>query len=204
MAGAYAIAVEGLRGLEEFDPSTYGIDLAALRAVNKTATKYRTTSARRIREQVKFPARFLTPSAKRLYVSKQATRTDISAVITGRARATSLAQFVVGTPRKGEGVRVEVAPGRARFLKKAFLIKLKSGTANIDTKFNMGLAVRLGPGETLRNKTQSRRISKGLYLLYGPSIDQVFIDNAGRGVAEDLSPEIADSLNDEFLRLLDL
>jgi hypothetical protein len=204
VANQYAIAVQGIRSLEEFNDLKGDIDFAALRAVNKTADKYRTTSARRIREQVKFPARMLTPRAKRLYVSRRAKRTDLSAVITGRARPTSLAQFVIGTPRRGQGVRVEVAPGKSRFLRRAFLVKLKAGSAGIDTKFNMGLAVRLKPGEYIRNKNKSTRLAKGLFLLYGPSIDQVFIDSTGRGVAQDLSPDIADSMNDEFLRLLDL
>jgi hypothetical protein len=113
---------------------------------------------------------------------------------------------VKGSPRAGKaGVYVEVAPGKARFMKRAFLIKLPglAGSTELGAA-NMGLAIRLRPGEKLRNKTDARRVAKGLYVLYGPSVDQVFRSRDGTGVANDLVPDIQDDLSDEFIRLLEL
>lgn len=200
---AYAVFVEGLTDLPEFGKGLDdSIKLWATQAINKTADSGRAESARRIRHQVNFPVSYLDPNGKRLFVSKRAQRSDLEAKITARTRATSLARFVSGTAEVHRaGVRVEVAPGRARFLKRAFLVRLPAGSASIDTKSNLGLAVRLRPGEILRNKTDSRRLDKGLYLLYGPSIDQVFRARDGTGVADEIAPELLDNMTDEFLRL---
>ena len=43
-----------------------------------------------------------------------------------------------------------------------------------------------------------------LYLLYGPSVDQVFRANDGDGVANDMVPAVERNLEREFLRLLEL
>jgi hypothetical protein len=90
-------------------------------------------------------------------------------------------------------------------MKRAFLIKLPglAGSTELGAA-NMGLAIRLRPGEKLRNKTDARRVAKGLYVLYGPSVDQVFRSRDGTGVANDLVPDIQDDLSDEFIRLLEL
>ena len=96
-------------------------------------------------------------------------------------------------------MRLRVKPGRTTVIPNAFLIPLKSGSADIETKANLGLAVRLRPGERLRNKKSSRRLAIGLFLLYGPSVDQIFSD-----VALQEAPIAARFLENEFLRLLDL
>lgn len=201
----YGVFVEGIADLAQFDGLKDDIRFAAVQAINKTAERGRARAARDIRDQVNFPVQYLSPAARRLFVSKSATRADLEAKITARARATSLARFVTNgaVPNKA-GVRLEVAPGKARFLKRAFLVKLRAGQANIDSKNNLGLAVRLSPGETIRNKSDVVRLDKNLYLLYGPSIDQVFQARDGSGVAENISPGLAQYMNDEFLRLLDV
>jgi len=200
----FAVFVEGL----ELD-LLGGIDtssrrLAATRAINKVARDARSKAARLIRNEVNLPARYVSPAQRRLWVSKSATQNSLEARIEAQGRATSLAQFVRGAPRAGKpGVYVEVAPGKARFLKKAFLIKLPQGASPVtDTKFNLGLAVRLRPGESLKNKISARRVEKGLYVLYGPSVNQVFRANDGQGIANEMSPDVARRLEAEFLRLL--
>jgi len=205
MANEWAVFAEGL---EDIDFSNAGRDIlrAASQAINKTTRDKRAKAARAIRDQINLPARYVSPSGKGLYVSKHASPSSLEGVITARGRPTSLARFAQGTPRAGKsGVVVEVQPGRARFMKRAFPIKLPQGSAfDIETKFNLGLAIRLRPGERLQNKVKARRVEKGLYLLYGPSVDQVFRANDGDGVANDLVPEIERDLSNEFLRLLDL
>ena len=95
---------------------------------------------------------------------------------------------------------MEVQPGRFGKLPRAFLVPLRSGADGLGNK---GLAIRLKDGDRLRNKVRQVQLSRGLYLLYGPSVDQAFLNNAGKGVASDMSPEVLDRLEEEFLRLLD-
>jgi hypothetical protein len=196
----YAVFVEGLQDLGEIEGLDDKIALAAVRSINKIARDGRVAISREIRRQVNLPASYLSPSGGRLAVSRQATKGNLEAAITARGRATSLARFSSGGKVGKEGVSVSVSPGRSVTLKRAFLIRLRSGTANLDTQANLGLAVRLRPGETLRSKYAARRMASGLYLLYGPSVAQVFLDNSGKGVASDMTPEILDNLEIEFGR----
>ena len=204
MADNWAVFVEGLDDLKQFDGTKQAIRMAAARAINKVTRDGRVEIARDIRDQVNLPASYVASGQKRLYVSQQATTGNLEGKITARGRATSLARFVQGTPRRGQGVRVEVAPGRSLYMKRAFLIRLRAGNSNVDTKYNMGLAIRLRPGETLQNKLTARRMEKGLYLLYGPSVDQVFRARDGSGVANEKAPQLASELEREFLRLLEI
>lgn len=205
MAGQFAVFLDGL----EVD-LLQGIDSksrqsAAVRAINKIARDARAEAARKIRDQVNLPAAYVSPAQKRLYVSKQAQGSNLEARITAQGRATSLAQFIQGGARKGQrGVYVQVAPGKARLMRKAFVIPLQRGNQFTDTKFNLGLAIRLRPGERLQNKTFAKRVESGLYLLYGPSVSQVFRSNDGSGVANNMVPSVANDLTAEFLRLLDI
>lgn len=202
--GAYAVFVEGLEALEEFDQLPDRIKLSLVQSINKTLRTGRAEGARRIRDQVNLPAQYLGPNAGRLTIARTATRAKPEGAIRARARATSLARFVTNTPAKGQPIRVEVAPGKARYLKRAFLVKLPQGKAPVETRANLGLAVRLGPGETLRNKKTAVRLANNLYLLYGPSVDQVFLDSRGDGVAKDMEPGLRQNLEDEFFRLMEL
>jgi hypothetical protein len=204
MGDSWAVIVEGLTDLKSFDGADRRIRLAAARAINKVTRDGRVDAARDIRQQVNFPASYVSPGQKRLYVSEQATADKLQGKITARARSTSLARFVQGNPTHGHGVSIEVTPGKVRFMRRAFLIKLPQGRADVDTKYNLGLAIRLRAGETIRNKAEVRRLDKGLYLLYGPSVDQVFRARDGSGVASDLAPSLVDDLSDEFLRLLEV
>ena len=179
---------------------------AASQALNKVARDARAQAAKAIREQVNLPASYVAPAQRRLWVSKNATPGNLESKVSAQGRATSLARFVTGPARPGKaGVYVEVKPGAARFMKRAFLIRLPSGTSPVtDTQFNLGLAIRLRPGETLQNKMAARRVENGLYVLFGPSVSQVFRDNSGDGVANQIAPKAARDLESEFLRLLGL
>jgi len=202
---AYAVFAEGITNLQEFDALKDEIKLWAAQAINKTAESGRTRAARLIRSEVNFPASYVNPADRRLYVSKKAQRADREARIAARPRATSLARFVVGGQSKlTEGVQVMVHPGKARLMRRAFLIRLRSGKSEIDTKSNMGLAVRLKPGEVLRNKTDVQKLDRNLYLLYGPSVAQVFRARDDSGVASDMSPQVVKDMEREFLRLVEL
>jgi hypothetical protein len=144
-----------------------------------------------IESQVDFPSGYLS-QPDRLGVSRKATPNNLEAVITARDRPTSLARFARGQSvanTRGKGVRVQVKPGQAKLLPKAFLVNLNNG--------NLGLAIRLKDGQSLRNKNDGRmvKLGKNTYLLYGPSVDQVFGD-----VADGNSSEISRLVSNQFFR----
>jgi len=92
-------------------------------------------------------------------------------------------------------VSVVVKPGRVRSFKSGFLWRFPGG--------NVGFAIRLRPGDTVRSVErftpyQVKRPDgkpSGLFILYGPSVDQVF-----GFVAEQIMPEVTSALEAEFDR----
>ena len=118
-------------------------------------------------------------------------------------RPTSLARFTTSGTVNKPGVQVEVQPGKAKFLKRAFLIKLRQGNTITDTKFNLGLAIRTK--SALRNKYSAVKMKNGLYLLYGPSVDQAFkMIRDKNKTGKSMNEFAADYLEREFSRLLEL
>lgn len=174
-------------------------------ALNQTATRKGIAALRdAMEEEVAFPNGYLM-DPKRFGVTKRATNEDLEARIRARGRPTSLARFasgaaIIGNQSAGRGVSVRVNPNRRRRMQGAFLIRLRAGQGPVtDEAFNLGLAIRLKPGESVRNKTHMVPFGGGLYLLYGPSVDQVF-----QTVAGEKSVEILDMVTEEFLRQFDL
>jgi len=183
---------------------------AAALAINQTAERQGLTLAREaMLSEVAFPAGYLNGSdgvgQKRFRLKYRASGDRLEAGIVGAFTPTPLAR--VSTARAGfvtarargrrrrsraaQGVTVTVQPGRPVTLKRAFLINLRSG--------NVGLGIRLRPGETMENTVGAKLITTGplagVALLYGPSVDQVF-----RTVAVDISPDLLVYLQAEFLR----
>lgn len=205
----WAVFVDGLADVDLSDLSKDRISKNASKAINTIARKSRVRGAREIRKQVNLPASYVSPSGKGFYISETASPLSLQAKITARGRPTSLARFVQGSPRPGKaGVHLEVAPGRARFMRRAFVMNLRGTGGSTDPALaNKGLAIRLRPGERLQNKVDALPFSgkdRQLYLLYGPSVDQIFRSRDGTGVASDMVPEIERDLTEEFIRLLDL
>lgn len=153
-----------------------------------------------IDDQVNFPDGYLTTD--RLGVRTKATENNLAVMISGRQRATSLARFARGgqsvQSTRGKGVDVQVAAGGGtKHIDRAWLVRLNRGSGADRDFFNLGLAIRLEPGERLRNKREVRatQLDTNVYLLYGPSVDQVF-----RDVAITDTPVVLDKLRDEFFR----
>ena len=172
---------------------------AAKLSVNDTTRSSMPRLRKAITDEVAFPPGYLNED--RFAIRKLATDADLTATISARHRPTSLARFAqgqtVGTARRRRGIRVKVNPGGAKFLKGAFFVNLRRGGDTADG-FNLGLAIRLKPGQTLRNRRKGAagvQLAEDLYLLYGPSVDQVFSD-----VSTASSPQIADNLQREFIR----
>lgn len=170
-------------------------------AINGVAKgKGMTAIKRQMLDEIAFPTGYLNPD--RLKVTSLASDTRLEAVITGRKRATSLARFVTGNPvpnsKRPGGISVRVQRGRTTLLKEAFLVRLNRGASKTEDNFNLGLAVRLSPGESLSNKRTSHQawlVPNKVALLYGPSVDQVFA-----GVIEELRPDIGNLVAAEFHR----
>lgn len=197
MSDAYVIAVDGLDGIPTDTPK---FAENAAKAINRTTERSRAAASKEIRQQVAFSPSYLS-RPDRLSITKKASRTDLESIITGRHRPTSLATFARGARKIGPrrtAVNVEVQPGLVRRLDKAFFIRLRSGNTDAGPG-NTGLAIRLPKGKVPDRAYKPTRIGDSLWLLYGPSIDQVFDD-----VANDISPQAADFLEAEFLRLMEL
>jgi hypothetical protein len=142
----------------------------------------------------------------RLGITSRAKNEQLRVVVTGRHRATSLARFAKGqspvsnvgvqNSARQRGVRVKVkAGGATKTIRSGFLVKLNRGSAGIRDGFNVGLAVRLKPGERLLNKTKHVQLDNNVVLLYGPSVDQVF-----RDVAVDETPALLPKIESEYFR----
>lgn len=174
---------------------------AARMAINDTTSRKAVPRFRKaMQEEVNFPPGYL--NKERFGQTKRATDSNLEAAVTARFRPTSLARFAPGQSFEGArrtgAVNVRVnRGGGAKRLKGAFFVRLRRGADNSDG-FNLGLAIRLKPGEKLRgrrNGASGVQLAPDLYLLYGPSVDQVFRDVS---VAE--SPSVADDLQREFVR----
>lgn len=174
------------------------IERAAYRALNLAGTKVRTRVAKMSREQVNFPASYLAPAGGRLTVAEKARAGRLAVTIAGRDSPTSLARFTGRqTQANQEGkIRVEVAPGMAKFVKRAFFVNLRNG--------NRGLAVRTD-GPPPDRAYRPRKLGENVWLLYGPSVDQVLrgVTSARGGTFGEVEPEALEILEAEFWRLLD-
>lgn len=166
-------------------------------AINETArgSALKKTQAE-VYAEVAFPQGYL--DGNRLRVSKFSTPTDLEARITGRDRPTSLARFVApGTKvvKRGQkpppGLTVTVKPGQPKYMAGAFLVALRGG--------NIGLALRVKPGMKVHavERYNPYEIFPDVYLLYGPSVDQVLT-----GAGEVVEPEVTSDLEAEFNRQL--
>lgn len=192
------VIADAFAGLQSYFDGLPGVSTTAARlAINDTARGPAMKLARmQMNNEINFPSGYL--NKERLFVDKLATNANLEAIVTGRDRATSLARFATsGAIGKRGGVTVSVSKGSSTSLKKAFLIKLRRGKTMDGKTFNVGLAIRLAPGETIQNRTSSHMtmIGNNVALLYGPSVDQVF-----KAVAGDIAPDVADELATEFFR----
>jgi hypothetical protein len=209
VADEFVVVVSGADGLASWHDLDKKAQANMSRAVNAAAARAKAESARDIAADVGFPSQYLT--GDRFSITKYSTKDDLEAVISARFRPTSLARFVSsmssarGRARGGDqpiGLTVEVKPGLAKFMTGAFTIPLKRGTADIDTQANMGVAIRLRGSPMHNKRVMAVSMGKGLYLLYGPSVAQVF--GGDHGVAEKVSGPTADYMASEFERLMGL
>jgi hypothetical protein len=206
----FGVKVNGIREYQRYlDRLPEIAQQAARLAINDVTRKGYAEARKKIAGDVNLPTSYLDGDSggkPRLYISKFAKDNDLNASITGRQRATSLARFDAkqlyapskSGGRKKAGVSVRVKNQRKK-MPAAFLIKLRRGTADDG---NVGLAIRVPAGQKINNKNIQGRPLGGngnrtddVYLLYGPSVQQVF----GR-VSEEMIPTLDRDLNVEFRR----
>lgn len=194
------VEVNALRVLNDFleaapDITRQSASLAMNGVIpRKGMTRYK----KAMKSQVGFPGGYLD-EADKFGVTQFAKPGDLTAAITARQRPTSLARFatsgVVGT----EGVTLRVKAGQSRRLKRAFMVRLMAGTQLTGETFNTGVAVRIPGGEAaVRGKKDTSRmvhLAKDVFLLYGPSVDQVF-----RSVSVTETPHVLNEIETEFYR----
>ena len=190
-----------VKGLDDFADYVKRIPEAATTAariaVNDTLGLARRLGAKGVQEQVSLTTTYLEEN---LQVTRKASDHRLEGEVTGRDRPVSLARFARGQVNFGrqrrQSVQVQVSPrGGVREVRQGFFLKLRRGKELGDGNFNIGLAIRLKPGETIRNKREMVRFANNIYLLYGPSVGQVFDD-----VAVEIEPQLADNLENEFVR----
>lgn len=189
-------------GLDEWDKmirsAPKDVLTSARLAINTVAGRSGLALIRRaMTDQIAFPTGYL--GGDRLSVASYAQPNKLEATIRARGRATSLARFAQGSGLGSKtGVTVRVKKGRTTTFTKGWLVRLKRGASLTEDNYNIGLAVRVNPGESIVNKRsthQSWLVKGKVALLYGPSVDQVF-----RTVADDVEDELAGMVKSEFYR----
>jgi hypothetical protein len=184
----------------EVDGIAKRIPIASARAANYAANKERVRSARQVKQQINFSARYLSGADGKIQQRKKATPIDPEATLEARSRPTQLARFALGSnPRRRGGVKVMVSPGDVRTLPGAFFIKLRGGGGDLT---NMGLAVRSSSAP--RGAYKPKRLGTNLWLLYGPSVAQALINRDGKGVWVEDEGDILADMDQEFFRQLKL
>lgn len=172
-----------------------GMEVAA-DALNATIDYARKIGGDAILDQVLFPPGYLDLDG-RFAITERATVGNPRAAVLARQRTTSLARFVTSAPpplKKGV-VAVRVKRGGGGSLR-AYMAPLKSG--------NVGVALRVKAGESLAGRTGGtaglpvlREDKWGtVYLLSGPSVNQVFYN-----VADDIDDKVESHLVDQFVTL---
>lgn len=162
---------------------------AASLAINDIARLERTLAKRQMQAEVNVPP--ATFEGKNFAVTKFANPRDLEAVISAARRPLNLSRFITSrTPKLGaggrKGIEVQVKKGGAkRVIPGSFLIPGPSG--------GFGLALR--SKTPLRASRAARQIRPGLYILSGPSVNQMFGIIAPRR-----ERPAADALERQFLR----
>ncbi len=175
------------------------------RALNRTTEKTKTESARRILRQIRVKPSDLSGARAKLTLGNKAHKDRLRATLNAESRPRSLANFIVRVLPKGRGVVVSVKRSKVITIKRAFLTKLRGYGGSTEDRFaNYGLAIRLRPGETVNSRRWEQNTTKdGRTLLYGPSVQQTFLDNQRNGVAKDVSKRyVQDTFEKEFDRNL--
>ena len=169
----------------------------AAAAINDGIAYARKESGDAILDQVNFPPGYLD-LPERFAVTQKATAAAPTARLTARQRPTSLGTFITAVGPKGRGVTVKVQrKGAAKRFNRAFVTNaLKAGDKSFG---NRGVALRTKGPKPERAYKPVKLFSDDngvVWLLYGPSVNQVFSD-----VAEDILPKVNRFVVDRYRQL---
>lgn len=185
--------------LDGFDKalSFYGSGLedilteAARMAINDTARWAIVKFKEDMYRNVAFPAGYLDRD-DRLTISKHASNASLSAEIFARSEPTSLAQFAIAASNQG-GIMVNVKRGAMpKRIRRGFIAGLKRGQV---AKGNRGLIVRSEGKPSVAYKPKELKTYPNLWLVYGPSVYQVFRMSMDR-----FEPMVQTKLEERFER----
>lgn len=192
------IGLDGEKAIASFAKFPKAAKEASRLSVISAARYAHSESAKEIFGQVNLLKGYISD---RLTLKYSGSGESLAASITGRFQPTSLSRFTLSEPKKGKVVRVRVKRNGQAKRGKYFAVKLRQGSELTDIKFNVGLAIRVKPGQAFTGSDGAKLLRSDkygdTYLLYGPSINQIF-----RGVSQDLSKSIEEKLADEFERQL--
>lgn len=196
------VQLRGLETVEKYLSEAPERANKALRfALNGAALFAAREGKKEIMRQLNFKSAYLgSPSSPeaRLRIGQKAVAGNLQAVVVAKHRATSMARFSnspVIFGKRSSPIRVAVKRGATKQLRRAFFIKLKRGNSISADNYNLGIAMRLKPGEQVNNKT-TQPYKKGRYaVLYGPSVEQAF-----NTVSADISDDVLNYAEREFLR----
>lgn len=190
-----------LSSVRQFFEQAPGLAIdAADSAMDTVARRGITRMKKEVLNQLEFPSGYLDD---KITISRKLRWNDgVEVVITGRDRPTSLARFAPGA-QPGSKARVVVRVkkgGKATMMsQRVFPVRLRSGATE---NGNVGLAVRLKPGESMKNsqgavevKAWAGKDGSRVFLLYGPSVDQALGE-----IGYDQLALMSDDFMQEFIR----
>lgn len=134
----------------------------------------------------------------KLAIVKTARAGDLESIVRAQHRPASLAGFSdspVSFGRPKAPIRVRVGRSKTVEMKRAFFIRLKRGAALSEDNYNLGIAMRLKPGEKVNNKNVHVSGNSRYAVLYGPSVEQMF-----NRITPEITDEVLDYAEREFLR----
>lgn len=200
MSDQFVFIAEGMADISARMREMENVPLKASMALNDALAWARTQAKDLMLKEVDWPSSYLNPGEKRLTIAEYASPDNLRGVIKGTDRPTSLARFVRGgNGTKNSPLSVSVGRGKPSVrLPGAFLMRLRSG--NTGALGNQGLAMRTKNGQAPHAAWRPKQIGKNLYLLYGPSVDQVFRQVLDRDTA--FAEKVTVHLDAEFRRLL--
>ena len=138
----------------------------------------------------------------KLAITKTARTGDLESIVTANHRLASLAGFATTPVNFGKpktAIRVRVARGgKTAVMNRAFFIRLKKDKVLTEDTYNLGLAMRLKPGEKVNNKHSFRSGKSNIAVLYAPSVEQMF-----NRIAPEIADEVMNFAETEFLRQFD-
>lgn len=195
------LSMKGMRDLETFAKEFPAeVDTAAQRAVNYTLVKVRTQTTRDMQKQVELGKSYLD---SKLRITRKATIKNPIGEISGAFEPISLARFARGTIKRGKPIKVRVKKGGSvTKFSNAAIVPLSRG--------GIGFLVRMKKGETLKGSSAARPLlprkrkdgsrsdpATKAYLLYGPSVNQLFKEMLK---TNEIIPVANDILEQEFFR----